>query len=367
MKIKTITCHDVYNAGASLQAYALQTYLSKLGHDVEIIDYKPEYLSRHYSLTAINPEYEKPIIKQIYLTLKLPGRLKRLFSVRKRNFDEFKSSYLRTTDTCYKSYEELKNNPPEADIYFAGSDQIWNPLFQNGKDPAFYLQFAPKNTIKASYAASFSVDEIPKDIEDTIKIYIDDLDYVSVRERSSVDMLKKMGIENCECVCDPVFLLDKQEWDKLTFNISDEKYILVYDFDNSDAIKNFSINLAKEKGLKIYSVFKNNYADKCFFNEGPLGFLSLIKNADFVVSNSFHASAFSIIYKKDFAVVERKENINVRMNSLLEDYNLKNRLIFSNQLMFKSINYDLIQKTFTEKQYKSINFMNKAIKGVNNA
>ena len=76
MEIKTITCHDVYNAGASLQAYALYTYLKKLGHEVEIIDYKPDYLSNHYSFTSINPDYNKAILKQLYILAKFPTRLK---------------------------------------------------------------------------------------------------------------------------------------------------------------------------------------------------------------------------------------------------------------------------------------------------
>ena len=158
MQICTITCHDVYNAGASLQAYALQAYLKSLGHDVKIIDYKPDYLSRHYRLDIVgNPKYDKPILRQAYLLAKLPGRLRML--PRKRAFDSFTAKYLDLTRR-YASNAELKADPPEADIYFAGSDQIWNPLFSNGKDPAFYLDFVRRG-IRAAYAASFAVEEFP--------------------------------------------------------------------------------------------------------------------------------------------------------------------------------------------------------------
>ena len=153
MKIRTITCHDVYNVGASLQAYALQTYLKSLGHDVKIIDYKPDYLSKHYRLDVVgNPKYDKPFVREAYLLAKLPERLHAL--PRKKTFDSFTAKHLDLTRR-YTSNEELQADPPEADVFFAGSDQIWNPLFPNGKDPAFYLDFA-LHGIRASYAASFA-------------------------------------------------------------------------------------------------------------------------------------------------------------------------------------------------------------------
>ena len=95
MNILTITCHDVYNVGASLQAYALMKYLEECGHNVSIINYKPDYLRKDYSLTIVNnPKYDKLGIKQIYLLAKLPGRIKRLFSKKKYNFDRFRKKYV---------------------------------------------------------------------------------------------------------------------------------------------------------------------------------------------------------------------------------------------------------------------------------
>lgn len=360
MEIKTITCHDVYNVGASLQAYALQTYLKSLGHGVEIIDYKPPYLSNHYSFSTVNPMFNKPVIKQLYLLAKFPGRFKAYHSKRKANFDLFKNDYLCLTKNQYHSNEELKISPPSADVYFAGSDQIWNPLFNNGKDPAFYLDFAPKDSIKASYAASFSVESLPNDIKDKTREYLKNFDYISVRESSGIKILNSLGFDYCFDVCDPVFLLDRIEWDKLTFNISNEDYLLIYDFDNSEVVKSIAKKVVEQKNLKIYSIFNLNYADECFYNEGPLGFLSLIKNAKFVISNSFHATAFSIIYNVPFCVVNRKEDINTRMKDLLSLLGMKNRLLsVDSQLdlvdLFRISNYsDLLTQNINDsKKYIS--------------
>lgn len=359
MKIKTITCHDVYNAGAGLQAYALSKYLSDLGHDVEIIDYKPDYLSNHYSFTAIaSPRFDKPIVRELYLLAKLPNRLKRYFGRRKKSFDAFKQDYLKVTEKRYISNDDLKANIPQADVFFAGSDQIWNPTFNNGKDPAFYLDFVPDNKIKASYAASFSVNEIPDELKAVTKGYLENLDYISVREKSGVDILNSLGINNSYQVLDPVFLLDKQEWEKLCFDISTDKYILVYDFDNSELVKEIAQKIAKEKNLKIYSVFNNSYSDKCFYDEGPIGFVSLVKNADFVISNSFHATAFSLIFEKDFVVVNRKENLNTRMYDLTKSLGIENRLIcdandvdYNENIDYKSVKEKLNEQISYSKKY----------------
>lgn len=316
--IKTITCHDVYNTGASLQAYALHAYLKKLGHRVEIIDYKPDYL-KHYELWGVrNPKYDKPIIREVYNILKLPGRVKERCSKRKRAFDNFRNTYLTLTNKIFRSNEELKKECMEADIFFAGSDQIWNTLFQNGKDPAFYIDFAPKKAVRASYAASFATEDVVEEYKSQIGSWISNLDFVSVRERSGLDIIHQLGIENVHQVVDPVFLLSKSEWEELLpMDTNDDEYLIIYDFDNNKELNSKAIVLAKENGWKIYSLFPNEICDKCFFDKGPLEFINLIRNAQMVLSNSFHATAFSIIFGKQFIVYERKEKINTRMRDIL--------------------------------------------------
>lgn len=328
MKIKTITCHDVYNHGASLQAYALQTYLESLGHDVEIINYKPPYLSGHYNLWAVNnPVYDKPFIKQAYLLAKLPGRIRSL--KRKRAFDQFTRRYLKLTRR-YCSYEELEANVPKADIYIAGSDQIWNTLFQNGRDKAFYLAFAPKDKLKISYAASFSTSDVQDEYRPFVRQMLKNLDRVSIREKSSLPLLATLGRPDGIAVCDPVFLLSKEDWRRLLpHNTINEKYLLVYDTEYSESLKSVALEIARQKQLRIYNVsaFRFGYAEKNFPYAGPLDFLYLIDGASYVVSNSFHATTFSLIFEKDFCTINRKENINERMQSLLESYEILNRFV----------------------------------------
>ena len=330
MKICTITCHDVYNVGASLQAYALQTYLKSLGHDVKIIDYKPDYLSKHYRMDIVgNPKYDKPFLKQAYLLAKLPGRLRIL--PRKKAFDRFTAKHLDLTKR-YTSNKELKKEPPEADVYFAGSDQIWNPLFPNGKDPAFYLDFVQQG-IRASYAASFAAAAFPPELREATAQHLARFDHISVREQSGLSVLNTLGIVHASVVLDPVFLLARAQWEAMAEQPEkcEGPYLLVYDFDNSASVRKLAEKLAAVYGWKIYSIFDLPYAARCFPLCGPEAFLGLIRGASFVLSNSFHATAFSVIFEKEFAVVERTENINTRMRDLTALLGLSDHMAAQNE------------------------------------
>lgn len=350
MKIKTITCHKVYNVGASLQAYALVRHLSDLGHEVEIIDYRPEYLSRHYRLAVVdNPKFDRPIVRQLYLFAKLPERLKARRGQRKKKFDEFERKYLPLTKKCYRSNEELRKDPPFADVYLAGSDQIWNTLFQNGRDPAFYLDFAPEGTVKASYAASFATEDIIEDWKEPVKNWLKKLDYISVRESSGVEIVKKLDIENVKQVMDPVFLLDRSIWEELATGEETEfPYLLIYDFDKNPEINECARRIAKERNLKIYSMFNTPIADCCCTEAGPLEFLRLVCGAEYVISNSFHATSFAIIFEKPFAVFERQEKINTRLLDLLSLLKLSK---INDHLDYNVINLSLGKKIDDSKKY----------------
>ena len=347
MKIKTITCHDVYNHGASLQAYALMHYLENEGNDVEIIDYKPSYLCGPYKLDSVsNPKWDKPILRLLYLLLKLPGRL--CSFRRKKAFDLFTNKYLKITDKRYYSNEELKLSLPQAELYIAGSDQIWNTIFPNGKDPAFYLDFVPNDRSKIAYAASFATLEVAVEYKDFVREKLEHLDAIAVREKTGLSILKELGISNGICVCDPVFLLSEDEWTLMTTPIdSTQQYLLIYDFDFNPLFKDIAKKIAKERNLEIYSVSAKylNYCKKNYANGGPIEFISLIKNASVVVSNSFHATAFSIIFKKDFFVTLRKENINTRMENLLSIVGLSSHILtldYTVKQLNQSIDYTTV-------------------------
>lgn len=364
--IKIITCHKVYNAGASLQAYALQSYIEKKGYDVKIIDYQPDYL-RHVKLAFVaNPKYDKLFLKWIYIILKMPEWIKFRLG-KKRRYDMFSQRFLKCTEHIYYTFIELKENPPLADVYIAGSDQIWNPLFKNGRDPAFYLEFVPDTAVRASYAASIAMDNIPDKYKKMMKARLEKFQYISVREKTGVRLLSNLSVGQVYNVLDPVFFIEQNKWAEMAEKINTrEPYVLIYTFEKKDGMIQEVRKLYKDRGWKIYSVLKVKGADKTFENSGPLTFLGLIKNAQIVISNSFHATAFSIIFHKEFITYGRKENINTRMSDLLGICGLENRMISKmddiKQVASEKIDYKKVSGIIETEKTKSNNFLEKVLK-----
>lgn len=366
MKIKTITCHNVYNYGASLQSYALMSFLEHKGHDVEIIDYMPEYIRRNLSLWAIGPRWNKNIfVRLAFYCYVVPIRLLQYQS--RKKFDNFSRDYYNLTRR-YESVDELKSDCPIADVYFCGSDQIWNPEIQNGLDPAFYIGFATSDSIKASYAASFSVSRIKDEYKSFIKSQIDHLDFISVRELTGVSIIKSLGVTNQAVhVVDPVFLLEKSQWMKISYQPKYSNYILVYDQENSATIKNIAKSLAKETNKQIVAfkdLYPRGYADVQIKYAGPIDFISLIANADVVITNSFHCSAFSIIFGKDFYVVPRThQKVNSRMEDLLRMLRIEGHIIqqYEDISLAPAIDYKKAHALLNILRAESVNFIDRVL------
>ncbi len=369
MKIKTLTTHNIYNYGASLQAYALHQYLSNLGHDVEIINFRPEYSLRRYDYTYVNPEWKfhkYAIARFIYKKIKYLQRLSTL--KRKANFDNFTNQYIKATEKEYRNNDELKQDTPIADAYIVGSDQVWNSFYDRGKDPASYLDFAPNNAKCISYAASFSITEIDKANVPFVKQMLKKFNFISVREKHGLSILEQLGF-NGTWVLDPVFLLPVEDWKvMMTPFKKKENYLLVYDFERNAAVKKFAKQYAKQKGLKIYAVTDTHpllYAYKNFNAAGSCEFLSLIYNCDCFISNSFHGSVFSIIFNRPFFIFGRnKHKVNSRMESLLDMFELSDRYIsdFNDlSVIDEEIDYDKVNQIKEQFLIKSKSFLQESL------
>lgn len=242
---------------------------------------------------------------------------------RKKAFDKFTSEYLHLTRR-YETSDGLRQDPPKANVYVAGSDQIWNTDSNNGKEPGYYLDFGTAK--KISYAASFAISRINDEWKPFVKQQLSHFAHISVREKTGLKILEDLGFKDARQAMDPVFLLDRAEWSSITkeskdYGLKDNGYILVYDFLYDERIESLTKKIAKQKGLPIVSVndFQSlPYADKNINDAGPLEFLSLIEHADTVVCSSFHATAFSLIFQKPFYVFPLKnQNNSSRMEDLL--------------------------------------------------
>ena len=371
MKVITVTTYNVYNYGAVLQAYALQQYLKEHGFETELLNYQPEYLTRKYNYRWINPEsgMDKLFITRcLYRVMKWTQR--QLTIKRKHAFDNFIHDKLLQT-RLYTSKEEIYLAPPSANLYIVGSDQIWNTFYETGRDSVFYLDFV-KKAAKASYAASFSYLNIEENIKPLIKKWLSDFKGISVREYHGMQILEELSLPG-EWVLDPVFLLDNDKWKNLMKPFhKKEPFLLIYDFEGNQDLKVFAKKYAKKKNLKIYSIndtYPLFYADMNFSNEGPDGFLSLIYNCDAFVSNSFHGTAFSIIFSKPVYVFNRNRHmVNSRMESLMTLFDIKDCIIQNecdyDKVIEKEWDFNRISDIRRRALTKSLSYLNTVLNSI---
>lgn len=334
MKTKTITIHALDNCGSGLQAYALQQALIQHGIENEIIDYRPWYIYNNG-----RPLDWKFFVKRIIYRKGLRKRWK--------VYNDFVSDSLILTQKTYKTYSELCNANMKADCFIAGSDQIWNSYFKCGKDLAYYLRFVG-NQRKVSYAASLGRTFFDPGKLKFMKKNVDQFELVTVREKSACSVLDSIGIKSTQ-LCDPTFLISADQYRRKGHRVLDENfgdYILVYLTEASELLDKVIKKLRDRYRAKVVYVGSFRNRCKCDINLtdiGPWEFISLIDEASYVIAGSFHASVFSGILKRNFAVIPYENNI--RMEELLNAFALQDHFIKSETDM-AILNRDITKEEF---------------------
>lgn len=318
------------NYGQILQCYALQKHLQEQGHDVYLIRYiftEDSKSSFYYKLwKGLNPiKLSKFIFRK--LKKKNAEREKKL-----RNFDDFRNKYIHQSQNIYTAYAQLKEDPPEADCYIVGSDQVWNfwglKLSQcKNQVHAYFLDFGKESTKRFSYSASWGKTEISDEYKNEIQPLLSKFNYISVRERTGVSLCQACGAKKVELRCDPTLLLKADHYRQLYLTEKNpdfpERYILVYRLGNpcDFPMKKIS-NWANSKSLEVIYVTANGLSDT-YKKIYPTiqQWLSLIDNAEYVITNSFHCCVFSLIFRRKFAVIPLKSSakgMNSRIETLFE-------------------------------------------------
>lgn len=348
MKIRIITIHSIPNFGSVFQSYALCKYIQSIGQfDVQLIDYDPPYFNK---LTL------RTFIARI---LNYNHYLKR-----KNKFSTFVKEYIPLTKEHFSSYQKLCDFHFDADVYIAGGDQLWNVYHDSGKDDAFKLCFTNGN--KMSYATSMGQTDFSDAELSLLCTKIQDFKHISVRESSSVSLLNQGGIKAVHCV-DPVYLLTRNDYLPFIKKINQPKYLLVYLVTPSDLLEKCIEYLSKKYKLKV--ILCSGFSKKCtcdlFLKDlGPDEILSYIANAEIVLSSSFHATSFSIIFQKQFFTILPDEHTNERIIDLLSIRGLLNRIIRNtdeiNERMIEQIDYAHITNYSLEVK-KSKEYLRKAL------
>lgn len=330
MKIAIITFHNTSNFGATLQCAALSHCLKNRCHNVKVINYLPQYILdkksvfKEFRRIRTSGNKVKAMIKGIAYVFHYKE-----IKTRDKKFEDFISAHLDLTGV-YHSFESLQTKPPKADVYICGSDQIWNPyLTGNMLDQAFFLQFTDGR--KAAYGASIGemdVDEYAGDLQKFTKSF----SAISVREASSAAKLWGILHRNIDIVLDCTLLLNKDDYAVMEMPVkkSERPYLLLYNIQNSSESIAIAKELAEERQLAILDISPNPFVrvkgSEKHIDLGPGEFLTYVKNADCVVTNSFHGTVFSILYEKSFFTIPHKTRSG-RTVDLLKSLNLEQRVV----------------------------------------
>lgn len=348
MKIGLLTYHHSANNGAMLQAYATAKALRKLGHDVQFVDIR-------------QPEKHHTGIIGLLANL---VNCRRNFKVRK-----FKSKYYPPLSRRYYSVDELRNNPPQVDCLMVGSDQVWNPHISKEMAMAYFLDFGGESLKRIAYGSSFGQNQWIGDEPFTANVQkaLNRFSACSVREETGINILKNSFGKDATLVVDPTMLFCKYE--ELTGLVTECNEVVCYKLNRTpDFFKNISF-VKRYTGLPV-RLLNNAYPVRGLRYTYPPSvdeWIRRIGGARYVITDSFHGTVFSILYKRDFVVLKNNDGKDSRMLDLLKSLGLENRALDSVQslqedkLWLNPIDYTMVEPKLDALRKASWNYLKTAL------
>lgn len=382
--IGLVTCYFQHNYGSQLQALATQMAMEKLGveHETIRIDgLKPEinrakykyFLSRMFDLQTVKDKMAT--VRKVYAK-KTNGAYAANLALRDGLFTAFAEGRFRLSRR-YDTKKELGANGAY-DTFIVGSDQLWLP--SNIAADYYTLNFVPDGVRKIAYATSFGVTSLPKKYAEKAKTFLGRFNSIMLRESSGQKLVKSLTGMDVPLVLDPTMLFDKNEWNTL---LSEQKrqekpYILCYFLGNNEKCRNFARCLASETGRDIvqlphldeYVKKDEGFADVALYDVNPLDFVSLIRDADWVLTDSFHCTVFSMLFGKCFFTFRRYSDdgtasTNSRLYSLLDMFGMGGRMLTGDEPVMECLkmDYDVdgLHALIEEKRTKSLKLLKDAI------
>lgn len=348
-KTRIVTFYNAHNYGAVLQGYALKATLEKMGHLCGVMHYENDFMTRQYRPRPCNNR--SSIKGRLAALLTYPVRISKYNIFRK-----FIESYLADID---------KNECGDDVYYISGSDQVWN-YSMTDFDKTYFLDFVKYGKYKNSYSASFGFDEIPAEYKGEYKSLLESFNKISVRETAGAKIISDLIGKTVPVTLDPTMLLTPSHWERIAPDkYRHKKYILMYLMVETDTIFSFANKLKAETGLDIIyindNIFRRRKGIKYRLNVSPREWVSLFLNASYVITNSFHGTAFSINFNKSFFVelLPPQFNVNSRLENILGLFGLENRLIKngSTKNPTEKIDYIKINKILENERKSSFEYL----------
>lgn len=384
MRIGLIAAYND-NYGSLLQVYATQQVLMEMGHSCEIIVYKKRkiltQIMRCFNISLLKMKTD--VIFRQLVTRTFYTDIYKDVKIRNNRFKEFREKNLVFADEVFEEdslREKICNN---YDLVLLGSDQVWNPI--NMGTHFFTMELVPDNVYKITYAPSFGVSTIPWYQEANTRKYLNRIECISVREKTGAEIIKKYTGRNVKVVCDPTILINKKKW----FSVGDrerivyDNYLFCYFLGNNQNQRKLAKEYAQKNSLKIVALqhldefIKEDisFADFALYDIDPFDFISLIKNATSVMTDSFHGTIFSILYEKNFYSFprfsnKRKQSTNSRIDNILNIVNLQNRKLTGYENIEKLccldkevIDYQSVENKLAAFQKYSLEYLESAFRG----
>lgn len=370
--IALITVHRTLNYGTLLQTYACNSVFRKENAKMLLIDYYRNKDLQEKDLSGIYEYYKYRKSQGCIKGIKSSSicLLKTILSYTDtRQFWKHCCAFLNETVEMTRSYysvDELMADPPDADVFCSGSDQIWNSDYNGKIDEAYLLSFVPCGKNKISLASSIGKDCIDNDEKKVMKTFISQYSSVSVRENQAAEILNEIGISAMSIV-DPTLLIDSKKWDEIAdIRMIKTPYLLIYKLKGDNTLDEVAYRIAREKGLKIvritFSKLVRKKGETTVCLPSVPGFLSLIQNAEYIVTNSFHGVCFSINFGRQFTAVSR-EKYNSRINNILKCLGLSDRLYtgLDNRSADGNIDYREVMKKLSNEREKAYQWIRQSI------
>ena len=359
-KVGIITYHRAVNYGAVLQAYALNRKIKQLEVDVETIDYICEAVNAQYDYRKLN----KCATFKNFVAHNLTCFLR---SKKKRRFTEFLKRFSLSKKCDRESIHKMSE---KYDIFITGSDQVFNPVCHKN-DPTYFLDFVSDRS-KNCYAASLgSIAQFESSKIDVISL-LKEFDKLSFREADATEYMESVLGKKCNTVMDPVWFLDKNEWAQIAFSNEKRQFIFVYNLMDYKYMRKFVSKLSNETGLPVVVVNRTVRGDLMYLggaknrsNCSPEDFLGYIRNAQYVVTDSFHGTSLALLFEKQVCIALNlsSDNTNSRLHTILELAGLSDYTIDSKSMVCKmdTINYDIIQEKLKPRIHASLEFLKSII------
>lgn len=365
MRIGILTFHRAINYGAFLQAFALKTYLTSLGHEVEIVDYWPE---GHADCYRVLPQSwkKRSLFGKVKFFISFILRYSRA-KIRIEGMQRLVKQYFDLPPVpCYQTAESLKSLSYDCVVY--GSDQIWwkstIPGY-SGFDPVYWGEYFPDSIKKVAYAPSMGIVDLTLQDKVQIRKWLCNFNALSVRETGLYEAIHGLTDKEMPIVLDPVFLIPRKEWEKFCYPVNRSKYILYYNLIPSEEADLLVKKLSEERNCDVLeitgSVNPLKIGKQYLQTADAFEFISLIRNADFVVTSSFHGTAFSIIFEKQFFAIGLGRRSG-RIESLLQITGLEDYLLESaDEYRKEKMDFTTVKQVLFNRVNDSKSYLKRAI------